>query len=395
MSKPRRANRDLIKAMNRNLILNLVRREGAVSRTQITDMSGLSMGAVSQITNDLLEEGWFLAAGESDYTGGRRQEMLRLNPNAGRVIGLKLMEDRLVCAVTDLESKVLHYLERELTYDHTAQAVSQALSRTIQEAIHESRVKRKDVLGVGIGLAGIVDYPSGVVDYSPYFHWRRVPLTEMIRQQLGLPVYLENDVNTLTVAEQLFGHGQHVSNFVVVTVGRGIGMGMSLNHQLYQGARGAGEIGHIYVTEAPVRCDCGNTGCLEAVAADPAVLQHLQQQGYHEFSAIDQVAAAAQQGHQAAKAALNRSGYYLGVGLSTVVNLIHPALIVISGEGVIAGNERLQPMRAALEKHCFNGLLHDVELVIKPTDDQMWARGAASIVVGRVFASPLASAEVN
>ena len=395
MSKPRRANRDLIKAMNRNLILNLVRRERSVSRTQITDMSGLSVGAVSQITNDLLEEGWFLAAGESDYTGGRRQEMLRLNPDAGRVIGLKLMENRVVCAVTDLEAKVLYYTERELTYDHTAQAVSQALSRTIQDALQEARLKRKDVLGIGIGLAGIVDYLNGIVEYSPYFHWRRVPLAEMIRQQLGLPVYLENDVNTLTIAEQLFGHGQHVSNFVVVTIGRGIGMGMSLNHQLYQGARGAGEIGHIYVTAEPVRCDCGNNGCLEAVASDPAVLSRLHQQGYAEFTAIDQVAAAAGQGHAAAKEALNRSGYYLGVGLSTIVNLLHPALIVVSGEGVIAGDERLHPMRSALEDHCFNGLLHDVEVVIKPTDDQMWARGAASIVVGRMFASPLVSVEAS
>lgn len=393
MSKPRRADRDLVKAMNRNLILNLIRREGWLSRTQITDLSGLSVGAVSQITNDLLAENWLLEADKGDYTGGRRQEYLRLNPNAGRVVGLKLMEDRLVCAITDLESKVLYYKEQDLAYDHTAQAVSNALSNVIQATIQESRIKRKDILGVGLGLAGIVDYPNGIVEYSPYFHWRRVPLAEMISQQIHLPVYLENDVNTLTVAEQLFGHGQHVQNFVVVTIGRGIGMGMSLDHQLYQGARGAGELGHICVTDEPILCDCGNRGCLEAVAADPAVLRHLHQQGHTQFTTLQQVAHAAQEGHQAAQEALARSGHFLGIGFSTIINLLHPSLIVISGEGVIAGHARLDAMHQTLQQHSFNGMLHDVQIVVKPSDDQTWARGAASIVVGKVFASPLALAE--
>ena len=107
-----RGNRDLIKAMNRSLILNTLRREGHLSRTQLTEISGLSVGAVSQITNELLDSKWLLEVGEGDYTGGRRQMLLRLNPDAGFAIGVKLMESRAICAVTDLDSQVLHYAEK-------------------------------------------------------------------------------------------------------------------------------------------------------------------------------------------------------------------------------------------------------------------------------------------
>jgi len=390
MNKPRRANRDLIKAMNRNLILNTVRRQGPLSRTQLTEISGLSVGAVSQITNDLIQDNWILDMGAGDYTGGRRQILLRLNPTAGYVLGLKLMEQRVVCAVTDLETTVLHYTETSLSSDHSPQHVSAALCRLVEHTIVEAGISRKKVLGVGVGLAGVVDCPTGVVYYSPFFQWKNVALAQLIADQLGLPVYLENDVNTLTITEQLYGPGHEVSNFVVVTIGRGIGMGMVLNHQLYQGEQGGvGELGHITLDPNGPRCDCGKRGCLEALAADASVLDYVAQKNGTPVASLPAVIQAAEQGDVLAREALARSGHYLGLGLATVINVLSPSLIILSGEGVSAGEFRLQPMREAMQKYTFNGLLDHVRLEVKPTDDRTWARGAAGLVVGKVFESPL------
>ncbi|MBZ0308367.1 MAG: ROK family transcriptional regulator [Anaerolineae bacterium] len=391
MSRPRRGNQDLIKALNRNLILNIVRRQGPLSQTQIHKISHLSVGAVSQITNELLHENWLIPAGESDYTGGRRQSMLRLNPHAGCVVGLKLMEDRVVCAITNLEANVLHYADTPLTYDHSTQAISQALVQIIQQVIRESGVKPNSILGVGIGLAGVIDTQQGIVQYSPYFHWKNVPLARLLSEHLLLPIYLENDVNTLTVAEQLFGPGHNVENFVVITIGRGIGMGMVIHHQLYQGARGGvGELGHITVEVGGTKCDCGKYGCLEAMAADPKVIEQVE----NAFTLSD-VIAAAEQGSQQAREALAKSGFYLGMGIATVINLLHPSLVILSGEGVIAGDLRLTSMFQALNEHTFNGLLESVEMIIKPADDRTWAQGAASIVVSKLFESPLVEENIE
>ncbi|MFN8379717.1 MAG: winged helix-turn-helix domain-containing protein, partial [Anaerolineae bacterium] len=112
-----RGNRDLMKAMNRSLLLNIIRREGRLSRTQLAELSGLSVGAVSQITGALLDAGFILESGEGEFTGGRRQVFLRLNPSAGFAVGVKLMERRIVCAVTDFEAQVLHSHDEHIRFE--------------------------------------------------------------------------------------------------------------------------------------------------------------------------------------------------------------------------------------------------------------------------------------
>lgn len=397
VSQLRRGNRDLIKAMNRNLILNIVRKHGPISRTSITNRSGLSVGAVSQITSELLEQNWLTTAGESESTGGRPQVMLRLNPHAGTVVGLKLMEDRVVCAVTDLEATILHYTERSVNYDHSVEAVAATLAEIVKHAMFEADVNRRSVLGVGIGMAGVIDYQQGMVHYSPYFHWQDVPLAEHVAEQLAIPVYLENDVNALTIEEQLFGAGRDVANFAVLTVGRGIGLGMVINHQLYQGTPGGvGEIGHVTLELQGPACDCGKQGCLEALASDPAVMRStteaLQEGAVSSLKppvTFANIVDAAAHGDDLAQEMLHQSGVYLGLGLSMVVNIVHPSLIVVSGEGVQAGDHRLGPMLDSLREHAFNGLMDNVEILVKPMTDETWARGAASLVVGKLFESPL------
>lgn len=383
-----RGNKDLIKAINRSLILNTIRRNGALSRTQITEISGLSVGAVSQITNELISEAWLLEGGAGDYTGGRRQTLLRLNLDAGCAVGLKVMEQRIVCALTDLECRVLHYHEFPMPAERDPDPITAAIVDAVAATVQESGVDRTRLLGVGIGLAGITYPQTGVVHYSPYLGWHDVPLAAFVHERLTLPVYIENDVNTLTLSEQLFGAGRHVENFVVVTIGRGIGMGLVINHQLYQGATGGmGELGHITFDETGPVCSCGKRGCLEALAADPAVVSR-----FPDSATLQDVIALADSGDPTACAALARSGEIMGIGLSTVVNLLCPSLLIISGEGIAAGAHRIEPMLTALRAHVFNGLLDDVQIVIAPSDDRTWARGAASLVISKVFESPLVEA---
>ena len=183
--------------------------------------------------------------GEGDYTGGRRRTPLRLNPKAGYAVGLKLMEDRVVSAVTDFETTLLDYREHHFNFDDNPNHLSDILATVVNHDMAHSGIPRDKFFGVGIGLAGVIYAQTGVVHYSPFFGWRDVPLAALVGHASASPVYVENDVNTLTLAEQLFGAGRRHNNFVVVTVGRGIGMGMVINGQLYGGQGGAGELGHM------------------------------------------------------------------------------------------------------------------------------------------------------
>ncbi len=381
-----RGNRNLIKEMNRNLLLNIIRRERGVARKQLTDVSGLSVGAVSQIVSELLEQSWLLEQEDEESTGGRPRTILRLNPTAGYALGLKLMENRVVAAVTNFETDVLYYRDYNFDFDDNPAHLSKILASVIEIALAEARIDRSQLFGVGIGLAGVIDGQTGVVRHSPFFGWRDVPLAKLIQERTQLPVYVENDVNTLTITEQLFGAGYNRNHFIVMTIGRGIGMGMVINGQLYQGAfGGAGEFGHTVMLD-----DAGMARTLEDIAADPAVVAVIP-----NAKTLADVINQANDGNQAAVRALADSGRILGIGIANMVNIISPELVIISGEGIVAGEYRVEPMMAALRQHTFNGLLDQVEIVIEPTDDRAWARGAASVVISKVFESPTIEARVE
>lgn len=398
MGRPPKGSRDLIKAINRNLVLNLIQSRGPLSRTDIARLSGLSLAAVSEITGELIATGLIREVGTGESSGGRRPILLRLNPQAGFVVGVKLMKHAIASALTDLDAKVLHHRVAPLRSARLPQ-VLRAIVRAVEATIDESGVERSRVLGIGIGMAGIVDGESGICRYSPFFGWRNVQIAEPIAAHFGIPVYLENDVNTLTIAEQWFGYGRDVDHFVVVTVGRGIGAGIVVNGQFYRGALGgAGELGHITMIEGGPLCDCGKRGCLEALAADPAVLRAVRtaiargeptRLAEADPLTLEAVVAAAEAGDELARKLLADSGRWLGMGIAILVNLLNPHLVIVGGEGVRAGEWRFGPMREALRAHAFNGLADELEVVLEPAGDETWARGAACVVLGELFKSPV------
>lgn len=394
-----RGNRDLVKAMNRSLLLNIIRREGRLSRKQLTEISGLSVGSVSGIVAELLANHWILEVGEGDFTGGRRQTLITLNASAGYAIGLKLMEDRVLIAVTNFESTILNYRESSISSRSNYNQLVDGLTVIIQDVLKTSDINIDQLFGVGIGLAGVIRSREGIVHHSPYFGWREVPLAHLLEQQINRPVYIENDVNTLTLTEQLFGEGRHYSDFVVITIGRGIGLGIVVNNQLYRGNRGgAGEFGHTVLLQSTNDAQPLRFTTLEEAAADPSLIAEMHRQHPElrdSLNTLADIVSLADSGHLTAKQILIYSGELLGAGLANVVNILNPELIIISGEGTIAGDYRLQPMLDNLNKYTFDGLLDDIKIVVEPTNDRAWVRGAASLVISKVFESPIIEAHVS
>ena len=386
-----KANRDWIKRVNRSLVLNYVKGSGPISRRDIADRSGLSPATVSNLTGELLSVGLISEIGSRESARGRPPVLLELNSRAGYVVGVKVMEDALVAVVTDLDAEVLHYQTSPLeTTDFDG--VVAAIATAVGECLTAQGIDSSEVVGVGLGVAGVIDGETGIVRYSPFFDWRDVDLSEPLRKLLGLDVFVENDVNALTVAEQWFGHGQGVRHFAVVTIGRGIGAGFVIDGRFYGGLHGgAGEFGHLPVKPDGPTCDCGNVGCLEGLASDAAVVE--QYRGATSLPVaglnLDVVIDRANNGDTDAQTVLADSGRWLGFGLASIANLLAPEMIIVGGEGVRAGEWRLEPMRAAFKAHAFADLDSQARLVIEPAGDQTWARGAACVVLGEMFAAPM------
>jgi N-acetylglucosamine repressor len=387
--------------MNRNLVLNVLR-TGAASRADVVRTTGLSPATVSLIVSELIESGLVNEVGEGKSSGGRPPLVLRLDDERNYAVGVKLMRHVISLAVTDLRAEVVYSEVVDLAPTAIEPAsVLDALCRAVETATRQARIGLDQVVGIGIGLAGLVDAETGVCRYSPSFGWRDVPVAAPIAQRLGRPVLVDNDVNTLTVAEQWFGRGHGVDDFVVVTVGEGVGAGIVVDGRLYRGAKGAaGEIGHMRLDGEDVPCRCGAQGCLEAASSDGAVRRYLAEAvGQGEPSAVTgdgtssvtiaAVREAAEAGDEVATQALVRAGRNLGLGIASLVDLLNPRLVIISGEGAQAGPLRLDAALTAARERAFGGLAEDAEFVVDSTDDLAWARGAACVVLGELFSSPI------
>ncbi len=387
-------NRDLIRAINRSTILNTIKTHGAIPRAEIARLTGLSPATVSGIATELIQENLVFEKETGDSSGGRRPIMLAINPHGGCVVGIKVMEDHAIGALTDLEATPLGKQSYPLT-DTTPRAVAQALSELVSELLRTTDNPAPNLMGVGVGLAGIVDSGQGVVRQSPFFGWNDVPLRELIQNKVNVPVYIDNDVNTLAFAEKWFGAGRGIDDFLVVTIGRGIGLGIVVNGQFHHGTRGsAGELGHTVVHPGGELCACGKRGCLEMYVSEPAMLRQAAE-AYHQgrLSSLpknpEEMIALANEGETAIQEIFAHTGRLLGQSIANLINIFNPERILINGEGVRAGAWLFDPMRAAIDEHTMPSLRQDVSIFVEPLGDDAWARGAASLVLHELFESPI------
>ena len=388
ISLPARGERGLMRAINRNLVLTLIKAREPVSRADVARALGLSPATVTEIVKDLVSSRLVIEGAAGPSAGGRPPILLSLRHDAGFVVGVKITERRVIAALTDLDANPRARHDESFA-GRSPESVVAAVERSVRALSRAARVPAGRLVGVGVGLAGIIDGLAGVCRYSPFFKWRDVPLRDALADRLDLPIYVDNDVNTLAIAEQWFGAGRGIDHFLTVTTGRGVGLGIVLNGHLYRGANGgAGEFGHTVVDPAGPRCACGKRGCLEALVAEPALLRE-----YHARTGRTETAAGlyerARQRERAATSVLAAAGETFGLALANLVNVLNPSRIILSGEGAAAGEPLLAPLRRALQAHAFADLARAVELVVATAGDDEWARGAASLVLGEVYRPPV------
>jgi predicted NBD/HSP70 family sugar kinase len=368
---------DLVRAA----ILGLLGTRGPSSRADIARFLAVSPATVTQTTKELLARELITELRSVPSQGGRPATLLGLVRAAGGAIGAKVTADHVAVVSVDLDGTVR--TSRSVPYDPSHPAALEALAGILKDAVaaHEGHL-----LGVGVGLPGAVDsQASGMVD-APTLGWDRAPVGRRLRDALGVPVLVDNDVNTLAAAQIVYGIGREHPSYLVVTIGRGIGCGVVYQGSVSRGAHGgAGEIGHIPVGDGGPRCGCGNTGCLEAHVGEAGLLAAAVRSGaIGPRATIAGLARAARAGRPEALAVYRDAGRLLGRTLAGVVHTLDPGLVVVMGEGVREwefwenGFEeefraRLMPARRGIR--C---------LVESWTEDQ-WAMGAACLVLASPF----------
>lgn len=390
MATLRRGTHALIRDLNRAAILALIGSTGPIARVEIARRLALSPATVTEVTKQLVAEGLVRVVDQAPSRGGRPPLLLGLVAEAAHALGVKIAADHLAIVRVNLEGEVLWRADRP--FDATSGAALEELVTALQAVIGDVGPTRAHLLGIGLGVPGIVD-PNGVVE-AAVLGWRAVELGPTLRKRLGLPVLIDNDVNTLAVAERLYGRGRDVDHFLAITIGRGVGLGIVIAGELHRGFRGgAGEFGHVAVAEDGPPCYCGKRGCLEALVADPALVLQAVAEGILDpggtgAEGTARLRALAEVGDERARGIYARAGATLGRAVAGLVNVLGPQLILMSGEGIEAWPYLADSFERALHRDTFPPL-RDVAVEVDPWDDAKWARGAAALVLRATFAAPL------
>jgi len=367
--------------LGRAAVLRAVAVDGPVSRTVLAGRLAVSPATVTAITRDLLADGLLEPAGkEPGGNRGRPAELLRVVPGAAVALGVKVAATQVTGVSVDLLGDTLSAFEHPFAAHEPdpVATLARILGPHVEAAGHH-------LIGLGLGVPGVVDTASGHVT-APTLQWSDVPLGPGLAELLHVPVVVDNDVHTLAIAEHLYGRAKDVDDALTVTIGRGIGLAITVGGRLHRGAHGgAGELGHTRAVADGPLCGCGRRGCLEAIASETGMVRRAISEGLLPAGGTPAELRELAQRDGRAASIFAAAGSALGRSVGDLVNLLAPTLILIAGEGTAAWPLLEAAFRAAFDEQVLD--THpEVEIAVDPWDDRAWARGASSLLLGSVYA---------
>jgi glucokinase-like ROK family protein len=340
---------NLVKRMNKTIVLNHIRYDAPLSRAKIAELTGLTKATVSSLVGELIEQGLVREIGEGASSGGRKPVLLLFEAAAGYAVGVDLGINYILTVLTDLNGKVIG--EHRMKHDNASvDSVIADVAGCIRQLIDRAPESTYGIVGVGIGIPGISDEDGNVL-FAPNLGWRDVPLQQRIESEFGVPVVIENEANAGAVGEQQFGAGQDTSSLVYVSIGSGIGTGILIKRELFRGSTGfSGEIGHVTIEHNGKPCRCGNAGCWELYASEKALLEELRRELPQQSVSIESAIRMAEEGSSVALEAFERLGRYLGIGIVNIINGFNPESIIIGGRLAEAAPWLTQPIMEVIEQ---------------------------------------------
>jgi glucokinase-like ROK family protein len=387
-------------------ILQAIRKKTTLSKKEISEITGFSRTTVSNSVNSLIEKETILQAGLSTSSGGRPSTIYKLNDKKGLLLGVDIGATSLDLLGTTLSGKRL--------FRHSEHAVigdgPDLILRRICDLLHdllEIKNITDNILGIGIGVPGPVDFNSGMVVSPPIMPgWDQYPIIEFMSQEFpDTLVVVDNDVNIMAIGEHAIGKAVGIDNFIYVKIGTGIGAGIILNNQIFRGSEGcAGDIGHICVDKNGPICSCGNIGCLESLAGGNAISRIAEKATFEgkssellseklnkstgTLSAKD-VGQAAQEGDQFSIELIRECGFLIGDVLSSLVNFMNPQMIVLGGGVSNFGGFFLSTIRQTILNRSLPLATKNLEVVFSAIPNDVGVVGAINLVMDIVLTAAM------
>lgn len=388
--------KQLIKEINKASIFQVVHDIGPVSRADIAKILKLTSATVSSNMAELIEEGIVKEIGTGVSSGGRKPVLVTISDSGVCFLGVDIHKDGVEAAIVTLTGRILAIAEQPFQHESgNFEHDVLACIRRVRSMVPDLQLK-----SIGIGMHGIVDTTKSISVFAPAMALRNFDLKTFIEREEHIPVYVDNDANAMALGENWFGQAKQIKNYVFLNVGRGIGAGIVLNGEVFRGSRyAAGEIGHIRVADNGIQCVCGKYGCLDTVATEYTVIRdtisavhtgirsEVTQLVSGDLSAIDidVIKIAAEAGDPCVLEILNKTGRFIGVAVSYLINILNPEMIILGGSMSRLGEymtDSIQEAALSLSmKECSDG----VKIVLSTLREKAGVIGAATLGMRNLF----------
>lgn len=395
------ADPELMRAINRFLVMDAIRRSGTISRVEISERTELSPTTVSAITAALLDDGLIVprqVAPAPDQVRGRPRIMLELNPAAASVCGAKLAPNKITIAVTNFQADVLGTVSIPIRVNRQpASVILDLVEDGVRSCIEAAGLQVDDINSLCLGVPGIVERASGICRYSPIFSERDLKLGLDLQERLKVPTTVESDVNLITLAEQWFGHGRDLSDFLVVSIEHTIGLGIIHGGELFRGANGLSpDLGDLIVSPNGSIGNGSRPGRLSGIASTTTILSAAadlargtpQEKLLRGTRGMDHAVSLAQAGDVRIAEIFEEAGRALGIAIANLITLFAPPKVILAGSALQAGDLLLKPLRDAVQAATPETISGVTEIVVHESSDDTWARGAAALTLRDLYGAP-------
>jgi glucokinase-like ROK family protein len=383
-------------------VLALLRQSGPQSRAELAEHLRYSRANITAVIKNLLARGIIEKLGLGESQGGRRPRLYGINGRLGYVAGVDIGATSLDLALAGFDGVILERLAEPADVHEQPQILLGRAAGAIERMIEQHGGSAEQVLAIGIGVPGPVQFDEGVLVAPPLMPaWESFSIREFMSQRFSAAnITVDNDVNVMAIGESYAGAGKGIANFLFLKIGTGIGCGIICQDQIYRGCDGAaGDVGHICIDYNGPVCHCGNAGCLEIMAAGPAIAA--RGLGAAVSGESEQLAAAlaanngvmtaqmvgdaAKAGDRAANEIVKSSGRMIGGMLAGLVNFFNPQLILIGGGVSNIGIRLLSAIRQAVLRRSTALSTRHLRIEFSPLGKDAGVIGAIWLALEHVF----------
>ena len=374
---PELATHQQTRTFNQQLVLRALHDHSPLSRADLARLTGLTRTSVGDLVGTLIEDGLIEEVGRGRSSGGKSPILLRVAPDGRHLIGLDLGEAEFSGAVVDLRGEILRSIHLPLEGRNGKAAVE--LVMQLVDALRAD--DRSRLLGIGIGAPGVIDTSTGTVRWSVNLDWAELALGPLLEEHCGVPVVVANDSHAAALAELTFFRRPRPTNLIVIRVGRGVGAGIILNGQLFQGdGHGAGEFGHVSMSSSGLPCRCGRVGCLETITSMRALVDAA---GVVEPSIVDEAGLvdAFLGGVSGIRRLVLDAARGLGVAIGWLTGVLNVRHVLLVGPVAAFGDDWLAEVRRHARGSVLALLGDDTEIEFGHVHDDVVVLGASALLM--------------